>query len=297
MAPQVDALFAFLMAVTAFFSLLIALLIVVLVVKYHHKTAADRQGAPDSHLLLELTWTGIPLGIAMIVFVWGAHVFYRMQVIPPDAIEIRVVGKQWMWKIQHPGGQREINDLHVPLGRPIALTMISEDVIHNFSIPAFRMKKDVLPGRYTRQWFEATKTGEYHLFCDQYCGTQHGGMIGRVVVMEPKDYETWLAHWSASPGAMTSSGAELFQRMACASCHLSSGSGRGPSLSGVYGARVPLEDGRTVVADEDYLRESILKPAAKVVRGYQPIMPSYQNQLDEESVNALIAYIKGQHTP
>jgi cytochrome c oxidase subunit II len=199
-----------------------------------------------------------------------------------------------MWKIQHPEGQREINALHVPLGRPIALSMISEDVIHNFSVPAFRMKQDVLPGRYTYQWFQATKAGEYHLFCDQYCGTLHSTMTGRIIVMEPKDFEDWLAQWTAPPGTMRLSGAELFARMACASCHVSRTAGRGPSLTGLYGSRVTLSDGRTIVADDDYIRESILKPAAKIVQGYKPIMPSFQNQLDEESINALIAYIKGQ---
>ncbi len=185
--------------------------------KYHHKSGADRQNPKDSHLLLELTWTGIPLAIVMVVFVWGAHVFYRMKTIPANALHIYVVGKQWMWKIQHPEGQREINALHVPIGRPIALSMISEDVIHNFSVPAFRMKKDVLPGRYTHIWFQATKTGEYHLFCDQYCGTLHSTMTGKIIVMAPKDFADWLTHWAAPPGPMTSSGGELFQRMACAS--------------------------------------------------------------------------------
>jgi len=267
MAPQVDALFAFLMAITAFFSLLIALLIVVLVIRYHHKTDADRQGANNSHLVLELVWTGIPLGIVMVVFVWGADVFYRMKTVPPNALQIYVVGKQWMWKIQHPEGQREINELHVPVGQPIELTMISEDVVHDFAVPAFRMKEDVLPGRYTHQWFEATKVGEYHLFCDQYCGTLHSGMTGRVTVMEPKDFANWLAHWTRPSGVMTSSGAELFQRMACATCHLPSGAGRGPSLTGLYGKTVTLQDGRTITADDTYIRESILKPAAKIVRG------------------------------
>jgi cytochrome c oxidase subunit 2 len=233
----------------------------------------------------------------MVIFVWGAHVFYRMKTIPPNALRIYVVGKQWMWKVQHPEGQREINALHVPVGQPIELAMISEDVIHNFSVPAFRMKEDVLPGRYTYQWFQATKTGEYHLFCDQYCGTLHAGMTGTIFVMEPRDFATWLTHWTSPPGPMTSSGGDLFQRMACASCHLANGSGRGPSLTGLFGKTVTLANGKTVLADDAYLRESILKPAAKVVKGYQPIMPSYQNQLDEQSINELIAFIKGQQTP
>ena len=185
LAPQVDMLFAFLMVVTTFFSLLIALLIFFFGVKYHYKSGADRRDPVDSNLPLELIWTGIPLAIVLVIFVWGAQVFYRMKIIPPNALEVFVVGKQCMWKIQNAERQREINTLHVPIGQPIELTMISEDVIHNFSVPAFRMKQDVLPGRYTKQWFQATQVGEYHVFCDQYCGTLHAEMTGKIIAMSP----------------------------------------------------------------------------------------------------------------
>src|SRR5579872_668831 len=297
LAPQVDMLFAFLMLVTAFFSLLIALLIVFFSVKYHHKSKADRLGAVDSHLPLELVWTGIPLAIVIVVFVWGARVFYRMKTIPPNALEVFVVGKQWMWKIQHAQGQREINALHVPVGQPIELTMISEDVIHNFSVPAFRMKQDVLPGRYTRQWFQATRTGEYSLFCDQYCGTLHAQMTGKIIAMPPIDYERWLSGGAASSSGSTSSsaadGEKLFtSQYNCISCHKADGTGQGPSLRGVFGRTVALEGGQTVTADEGYIRESILQPAAKIVKGYKPVMPTYQGQLGEEDILQLTAYIK-----
>ncbi|HVN67816.1 MAG TPA: cytochrome c oxidase subunit II, partial [Candidatus Sulfotelmatobacter sp.] len=191
-APRVDALLGFLLLVTTFFSLLIAFLIVFFTIKYHHKAEADRTKIPESNLTLELVWTGIPVLIVLFVFFWGARLFYDAKTIPANALEIYVVGKRWMWKIQHPEGVREINALHVPVGRPIQLTMISEDVIHNFSVPAFRMKQDVLPGRYTKQWFQATTPGVYRLFCDQYCGTLHAQMVGKVIVMPPQDYERWL---------------------------------------------------------------------------------------------------------
>jgi cytochrome c oxidase subunit II len=310
MAPRVDAIFGFLLLVTAFFSLLIASLIIYFTVKYHHRTAADRSGARDSHLLLELTWTAIPTIIVLGVFFWGAKLFYDAKTIPPNAMEIFVVGKRWMWKIQHPEGQREINTLHIPIGRPVQLTMISEDVIHNFSVPAFRVKQDVLPGRYTKQWFQATTPGVYHLFCDQYCGTLHAQMVGKVIAMTPKDYEHWLngagsepapsgvAPSSAAPpgeaseAAMVVSGEKLYQEFRCNICHPSDGTGLGPALEGLYGRTVLLTNGRSVVADAGYIRESILKPGAAIVKGYRPVMPTFQGQLEESEILQLVAYIE-----
>ncbi len=315
-APKVDSLLAFLLLVTTFFSLLIALLITFFVIKYHHKSNADRRKPVDSHFVLELVWTAIPLGIVMVVFVWGAHVFYEMKTIPTNALEIFVVGKQWMWKIQHPEGQREINTLHVPVGRPIQLTMISEDVIHDFAVPAFRMKQDVLPGRYTKQWFQATKTGEYRLFCDQYCGTSHAEMVGKIIVMTPLEYEHWLSGGVAPPApaaptivpvaktpagapekaldaTMVAAGSKLFNaELNCVSCHKHDGTGQGPSLQGLFGHKVTLEGDTTVTADEDYIRESILQPNAKKVKGYKPVMPTYQGQLEETDITQLLAYIE-----
>jgi cytochrome c oxidase subunit 2 len=206
-------------------------------------------------------------------------------------MEIFVTGKQWMWKVEHPEGQREINELHVPLGRPVKLTMTSEDIIHDFFVPAFRVKKDVLPGRYTSLWFQPTKLGTFHLFCAQYCGAFHAGMIGSVVVLEPDAYERWLAG-GVQGESMESAGQKIFQQSGCSTCHLADGTGPAPSLLGVYGHPVRLNNGQAVIADDAYVRESILSPTAKIVQGYAPIMPSFQGQLTEEQINSLIAYIR-----
>jgi cytochrome c oxidase subunit 2 len=234
----------------------------------------------------------------MIMFAWGASLYFRFSTAPSHALSLYVVGKQWMWKIQHPEGRREINELHVPVGQPVKLTMTSEDVIHSFFVPAFRMKMDVVPGRYTTTWFEATKAGEYHLFCTEYCGTEHSRMIGRVVVMEPVEYEQWLSGGNGAaraPGeAPEVAGARLFQEQRCMTCHGGPIGGMvlGPPLAGLFGTPVKLRNGETVIADESYIRESILNPTAKLVAGYQPLMPTYQGQISEEGVLQLIAYIR-----
>jgi cytochrome c oxidase subunit 2 len=227
----------------------------------------------------------------MVMFGWGAKVFFDLARPPRDAMEIFVVGKQWMWKVQHPDGTREINQLHVPIGRPVRITLGSEDVLHDFSLPAFRVKMDAVPGRLTTLWFEATKPGTYHMFCAEFCGTKHSGMIGEVIVMEPHDYEAWLAG-GRTTGTPVENGQRLFTDLACITCHKEDSTGRGPSLLGVFGSAVELTDGRTVVADENYLRESIMNAQAKVVKGYQPIMPAFQGQVSEENLLQLIAYIR-----
>jgi len=214
-----------------------------------------------------------------------------MHVAPPDAEEIYVVGKQWMWKIQHPQGNREINELHVPVGHPVKLIMTSQDVIHSFFIPAFRIKQDVLPGRYTTEWFTPTDVGEYHLFCAQYCGTSHSAMVGRVVVMEPARYQQWLSGVGVS-GTMASSGDQLFSQFGCQTCHQQGNTGRGPSLVGLFGSTVHLANGATAVADQDYIRESIMEPATKVVAGFKPIMPNFRNQISPDQVSQLVEYVK-----
>jgi cytochrome c oxidase subunit 2 len=227
----------------------------------------------------------------MFLFVWGAKVFIHLRTEPADAREYFATAKQWMWKIQHPEGHREINTLHVPINVPIKLTMTSEDVIHSFFVPAFRVKQDVLPGRYTSVWFEATKVGSYHLFCAEYCGTEHSLMIGKVIVMPQDEYQDWLAgEVAGQPPAQA--GEQVFEKYVCNSCHSDDGSGRGPSLVGIYGKEVALADGKTIVVDEEYLRESILLPNAKTVAGYQPLMPTYQGQINEAGVMQLIAYMK-----
>jgi cytochrome c oxidase subunit 2 len=290
-AATIDALYFFLVAVSAFFAVLIALLIVVFAVKFHRKDDSEVGEAIHGSLALELLWTIIPLGITMVMFVWGAQVFFHMTRPPKGAMEIYVVGKQWMWKVQHMDGAREINELHVPTGRPVKLIMGSEDVIHSFFIPDFRVKADVIPGRYNTLWFTATRAGRYHLFCTQYCGTKHSAMIGWVTAMDPADYQTWLSG-GAGGGTMAENGAKLFQDLACATCHLENGQGRGPVLKGAYGRQVLLQNGQTVTMDDAYIRESILTPQAKIVAGFTPIMPTFQGLVTEEQLLQLIAYVK-----
>jgi len=295
-AGQVDALYFFLVAVTAFFTALIAILVVVFAVKFHRKHDAEVGEAIHGSLALEMLWTIIPLGITMVMFVWGAQVFFHMTRPPKGAMEIFIVGKQWMWKAEHMDGAREINELHVPIGQPVKLIMGSEDVIHSFFIPDFRVKADVVPGRLNTMWFTATKPGRYHLFCTQYCGTKHSAMIGWVTAMEPSEYQAWLGG-GTSGGSMADNGAKLFQNLACSTCHLENGQGRAPSLRGAFGKPMQLQSGQTVTVDEAYIRESVLNPQAKVVAGFQPIMPTFQGLVTEEQLLQLIAYIKSLGDP
>jgi cytochrome c oxidase subunit 2 len=236
-------------------------------------------------------WTAIPLGISMVIFVWGAVIYFHLQRPPANALDVYGVGKQWMWKFQHPGGQREINALHVPMGRPVKVTLISQDVIHDFFVPAFRVKIDVLPNRYTYTWFTPTLPGTYHLFCSQYCGTKHSGMIGEVTVMKPEDYATWLASGKAE-GSLASQGEKLFQEFGCITCHRADSGARGPNLQGLYGRPVRLSDNRVIIADDNYIRESILQPNAKIVSGFQPIMPTFQGVVSEEGLIQITEYLK-----
>lgn len=287
MAQSVDQLILFLLLVTAFFTLLIAGLIAIFVLRYRRRKPNEVGAAMGSPIAVEITWTVIPLAIAMVMFVWGAKLYIRMAQPPADATTVYVIGKQWMWKVQHAAGRREINELHVPMGVPIRLVMTSQDVIHSFFLPAFRIKQDVVPGRYSSQWFTATKTGESHLFCSEYCGTQHSHMTGRVVVMTPADYERWLADVPADESAAVRGG-KLFVQYGCNNCH----GLQAPTLAGLYGSRVQLEDGTSVVADDAYLRESILDSQAKVVAGFGHVMPSYRGQVTEEQILDLLAYIR-----
>jgi cytochrome c oxidase subunit II len=290
-AARVDALYFFLIAIATFFVALIFTLVIYFAAKYRRRSGAERPRPVGTDLRLEILWTVIPLILVMISFAWGARLYMTMSEAPADAMEIRAVGRQWMWKFQHPAGNREINQLHVPLGIPIKIILASEDVVHSFYVPAFRVKMDVVPGRYTAAWFEATKEGEFHLFCAEYCGTQHSGMIGRVVVMKPAEYQRWLSGTTAEE-APAVAGEALFNQRGCAACHALQPSAMGPSLRGVFGSRVKLQSGQTVIADEAYIRESILNPKAKIVAGYQPIMPTFQGQIGEEQLHQIIAYIK-----
>jgi len=291
MASQVDALYFYLLAVSAFFSLLIAVLVIVFAIRYRRRSDDEFPAGNPGSLKLELAWSIIPLLISMTFFAWGTKIYFEMNRPPNDAMQIYVVAKQWMWKIQHLDGQREINELHVPVNQSVRLTMSSEDVIHSFFIPAFRMKRDVVPGRYSSTWFRATKPGRYHIFCNQYCGTKHSAMIGWVYVMEPQDFQTWLSGGSGSE-SLASAGAKLFQQHACNTCHRNDSQARGPNLEGVFGKKVTLADGRTIIADEQYIRESILNPQAKMVAGFQPIMPTFQGLIGEEGLLQLVAYIR-----
>ncbi len=286
---RVDAIYLALVTMAALMTVLICVLVVTFAIRYRRTSAARRGPAVTSHLPLEVVWTGLPLLASLGFFFWGARVYFDNAWPPTDALDVYVVAKQWMWKAQHPMGNREINELHVPRGYPIKLTMISQDVIHSFFVPAFRIKQDVLPGRYITMWFQPTRVGTYHWFCAEYCGTNHSRMIGSVVVMEPADFQRWLSGGSPS---MRSQGEELFGRLGCINCHRTDARARAPILQGAFGRPVLLSDGRTVLFDADYARESILNPRAKVVAGYEPIMPSFAGQVTEEELTQVIEYIK-----
>ena len=285
-----DWLYIFLVVVSVIMTILIFGVIAVFAMKYRRRHGREATQIHGS-LLLEIGWSVAPLGVFLVMFAGGAVLYFSMRTPPQDADKIFVVAKQWMWKIQHMEGAREINQLHVPVGRDIELIMTSQDVIHSFCVPEFRVKQDVIPGRYTTLWFHATRPGTYHLFCAQFCGTMHSGMIGEVTVMEPQEYQAWLSN-ERPVGTMAQSGATLFQQLGCNTCHNLETQGRGPYLVGVFGHPVQLEDGRTVMADENYVRESIIFPAAKVVSGFKPIMPSFQGQVNEDQLNELIAFIR-----
>jgi len=290
-APDVDHLLFYLVAVSVFFTVLIFASIFYFAIRYRGRSDNELPKPIHASLVLEIAWSVIPFGLTMVMFAWGANIFFKESRPPKNAMQIYVVAKQWMWKLQHMEGQREINELHIPVGRPVKLTMTSEDAIHSFFVPAFRTKQDVVPGRYSTTWFTATKPGKYHLFCAEYCGTKHSGMTGWIYAMEPQDYQAWLSG-GRSFGSLAENGEKLFQDLACGNCHKADGSGRCPSLVGLYGRSVQLADGRYVNADEAYLRESILQPNAKIVAGYQPLMPTFQGQVTEEGVLELIEYIK-----
>jgi cytochrome c oxidase subunit 2 len=288
-AGHVDALYIFLLIVTGMMTLLIFFCLVYFAARFRYRPGVRAEQIEGS-TPLEITWSTIPFLVFMVIFAWGAVVYFKERTPPDDSTEVYVVAKQWMWKLEHAEGQHEINELHVPVGRDVKLIMTSQDVIHSFFIPAFRIKQDVLPGRYTVEWFRATKPGTYHLFCAEYCGTQHSGMVGDIVVMEPAQYEVWMN--GGSTGPLSATGEKIFTELGCATCHRTDTQGRGPNLQGVFGKPVQLEDGRTVTADENYVRECILNPGARRVKGFQPIMPTFQGLVSEEQVNALVAYIK-----
>jgi cytochrome c oxidase subunit 2 len=307
-AERVHLFFVFLCTVSALATLLVAALIIVFAIRYRRRGDGPPTPRIEGSTRLELLWSIIPFLIFCVMFVWGADIYFDTAMPPDDALQVYVVGKQWMWKFQHVDGMREIRELHVPVGRPVKVTLTSEDVIHDFGIPAFRRKIDVIPGRYTQTWYLPTQVGDYHLFCDQYCGTSHAEMVGWVHVMKPEDYERWLTGYrptdnsGRAEGSLALQGRKLFLKLQCVTCHSADAHARAPVLENLYGREVHLNDGRVVVADEAYLRESILEPAAKVVQGWQPIMPTFKGQLadpsvqpplsEEEAIVRLIAYLK-----
>lgn len=291
-AGQIDALYVFLVAISVFFTILTAVLVVLFAVKYRRRSETDVPEQPHEDSTLEIVCGSALLVLVLVIFGWGAKIFFDNSKAPADAMEILVVGKQWMWKLQHPNGKREINELHVPVGQPVKLTMTSEDVIHSFFIPAFRVKQDVVPGRYTKLWFEATKPGTYHLFCTEYCGTEHSRMGGVVYAMAPADYERWLRGDAGVAETPVEAGARLYTQLGCATCHNPGAGALGPYLGGVAGHQVKLADGTEVMADDEYLRESILNSQAKIVAGFAPVMPLFKGMITEDQVLNLVAYIK-----
>ena len=290
-APRVDNLYFFLLAVSAFFAVLVTAAVIVFAIKYRRRSE-DEVGVPiHGSLALELIWTGIPFILAMVMFLWGASVYFAIVRPPAETLDIYAVGKQWMWKFQHREGQREINMLHVPANTPVRMIITSEDVLHDLYFPSFRVKTDAIPGRYTQVWFNATKPGTYHIFCAEYCGTRHSAMTGTVVVMTPEDYSAWLSG-GVTEGTLAQRGEKLFTQLACVTCHAGGDTQRGPVLNGLFGSTVHLASGETLTADEAYIRESILNPTAKVVTGFAPIMPTFQGQVSEEQLLSLTEYIK-----
>jgi cytochrome c oxidase subunit II len=290
-AQGVDNLYFALTVITLFFTIVIFSTIFFFMIKYRRRSPDEIPPDTGEHLGLELTWTIIPTVITIFIFVWASSLYFENSRPPEAATEIFVVGKQWMWHIQHPEGVREINELHVPVNTPISITMTSDDVIHDFYIPAFRVKKDAVPGRYTSLWFQATKIGTYHIFCGQYCGADHAEMIGWVYVMSAADYAAWLSGGSKNE-SMAQTGERLFTQLGCASCHIADGTGRGPSLAGVYGQPEKLRSGDTKVVDETLIRQAIVNPNSIQLPNYPPIMPTFQGQINEEQVLQLIAYVK-----
>jgi len=290
MAENVDTFFFFMLTVTGTVALLVFVLVIGFAVKYRRRSENEQTPRIMGARRLEIAWSILPLFVFLVMFGWGVSLFFAQARPPSGATEVFVVGKQWMWKIQHQGGQREINMLHVPVNQAIKLTLTSEDVIHDFGLPEFRTKIDVIPGRYVSTWIQPNKVGRYHIFCDQYCGTGHSYMVGEVVVTEADDYAAWLSQ--RADGSLALEGRKLFLKLQCLSCHSSDARARAPVLEGLYGQTVRLRDGNSVRADEAYLRESILFPAAKVVQGWEPIMPTFKGQVNEEELIQLIAYIK-----
>lgn len=291
-AMHTDQIYVVLLVLSGSIILLVAGLILFFSIRYRRGSKAKRAATPRlMSRQIEIGWTSATLFLALFIFWWASSSQLSALVPPKNALEIHVVAKQWMWKTQHSNGAREINELHVPIATPVRLVMTSQDVIHSFFVPAFRMKKDVLPGRYTETWFQPTKIGTFHLFCAEYCGSEHSRMTGRIVVLQQEDYARWLAAQPQGDG-LAKEGETIFRARGCSGCHSQISQVHAPSLNGVYGRKVQLADGRSVKADEAYLRDSMLKPRRDVVAGFEPIMPSYAGVLSDGEIISLTAYIR-----
>jgi cytochrome c oxidase subunit 2 len=296
LAASVDAMLFVWLAIAGIVIAGIAIALVAFAIRYRQGSDANRAMAPEAvqqprNRRIEIAWIVIPLAIFLTMFGWAARLFAVHAAPPRDALDVYVTGKQWMWRVEHTSGRREIDELHVPVDRPIRLVMTSEDVIHSFFLPVFRIKQDVLPGRYTTLWFSANRTGDFHVFCTQYCGTAHAQMIGRIVVMQPDAFAAWSAAGNAT-GTMAEAGGALFRRLGCGGCHGDNAAVHAPRLEGLFGTKIPLADGSFVAVDERYIRDAILLPEKEVAAGYAPIMPSFSGQVDEGQLAELVEYVK-----
>ncbi len=295
MAGDIDALFNFIYISSAILLALVTAVIILFVLRYRRRGAGSLTSGVDHNLTIEIVWTVIPTIVVFIIFAWGFKDFIRLHVAPGQSMQVKVTGQKWFWSFEYAEGMSSVNELVVPLDKPVKLLMSSRDVIHSFYVPSFRVKMDVLPNRYSMVWFEATDTGSYNLFCTEYCGTKHSEMIGKVRVVSTAEYAEWIEK-SSGPAAgesLASYGSKLYQQKACITCHSADGkSGTGPSFKGIFGHQVELESGSSLTIDENYIRESILEPKAKVVKGYQPVMPTYQGLLKDKQIDALVEYIK-----
>jgi cytochrome c oxidase subunit 2 len=294
-AHKVDVLFWTLTGVTGAVALAIFVIITVFAIRYRRSAVVARgtQGepVPTRKPWLETAWIALPLLIFLAIYVWAADLYLQYATPPARTLELYVLAKQWMWKVEHSNGRREINELHVPRGETVKLVMTSQDVIHSFYLPAFRVKHDVLPGRYSVLWFRPTRAGIYHLFCAEYCGTDHSRMGGRIVVMEPEDFGRWLGAGTPTP-TLAAAGEAKFRAFGCGGCHGANATVHAPPLEGVFGHQVPLSNGQFALADERYIRDSILLPSQDVAAGYANVMPSFAGRVSEEDVLDLIAYVK-----
>lgn len=295
-ASAVDLLFVGLLASGTLITLLLFFMLALFSVRYRAGSAAARDDRIKKSWRWEIGWTAATLVAFLALFFWGARLYVDLYEPPKDAVPIHVVAKQWMWKAQHPGGQREINELHLPVGRPVRLVLTSQDVIHSFFMPAFRIKRDVLPGTYSSLWLTPRKAGTFHLFCAEYCGTDHSRMTGRIVVMEPAAFQEWLERQGAGE-TLAQEGKRLFSELGCSGCHGNSTTVRAPRLEGLYGRPVPLQDGTVTTADDRYIRNSILQPRSQIAAGYEPVMPSFAGKISEGELIRIVAYIKSLAAP